>query len=188
MSSLGFHFLPSLPHHPTYNTLKAGSHLCGVMRHIALRTHQKFRSESWIVENSCQIIVSVIWEHPNLGDRVQIRCGRRILFYADNSFPLHRNDSNAFASCHLKYIIKNVHNATCRVAPHRCEPAFTLQNNYTYSHPNLTFFSTQIQIAYISPHIIWSAQEVHVLKIDHANAIYLPSAEPKAWDNDVVWH
>ena len=141
MSSLGFHFLPSLPHHPTYNTLKAGSHLCGVMRHIALRTHQKFRSESWIVENSCQIIVSVIWEHPNLGDRVQIRCGRRILFYADNSFPLHRNDSNAFASCHLKYIIKNVHNAAHRVGVSR-----PLQNNYTYSQPNLNFCLHTIQI------------------------------------------
>ena len=35
--------------------------------------------------------LSVIWEHPNLDDRVRIRCGRRILFSADSSFPPHRN-------------------------------------------------------------------------------------------------
>ena len=83
-------------------------------------------------EKNCQTILSVIREYPNLGDRVRIRCGRRILFSADNSFPPHRNasqthriDSDAFASCHLKYIIKNVRNATRRVAPHKCEPALT---------------------------------------------------------------
>ena len=45
-----------------------------------------------------------------------------------------------------------------------------IKNNYMYSHPNLTSFSTQIQIHI--PHVIWSAQEMHELKIDQTNAIY----------------
>ena len=38
-------------------------------------------------------------------------------------------------------------------------------NSYTYSHPNLNFLQYTIQI--LIPHIIWSAQVVHELKIDH---------------------
>ena len=64
----------------------------------------------------------------------------------------------------------------------------TLQNNYTYSHTNLTSFSTQIQIQIHITHVMWSAQEVHKSKTDHTNAIYLLIAEPKARNSAVGWH
>ena len=38
-------------------------------------------------------------------------------------------------------------------------------NSYTYSHPNLNFLQYTIQI--LVPHIMWSAQAVRELKIDH---------------------
>ena len=38
-------------------------------------------------------------------------------------------------------------------------------NSYTYSHPNLNFLQYTIQI--LIPHIMWSAQVVRNLKIDH---------------------
>ena len=38
-------------------------------------------------------------------------------------------------------------------------------NSYTYSHPNLNFLPYTIQI--LVPHVMWSAQAVHELKIDH---------------------
>ena len=73
-----------------------------------------------ICENNCQTIVSVIREHPNLGDRVRIRWGRRILFSADNSFGIapqrietRRIGSDALASFHLKYI------TSCRIGVSR---------------------------------------------------------------------
>ena len=38
-------------------------------------------------------------------------------------------------------------------------------NSYIYSHPNLNFLQYTIQI--LVPHVMWSAQVVHELKIDH---------------------
>ena len=38
-------------------------------------------------------------------------------------------------------------------------------NSYTYSHPNLNFLQYIIQI--LVPHVMWSAQAVRELKIDH---------------------
>ena len=38
-------------------------------------------------------------------------------------------------------------------------------NSYTYSHPNLNFLQHTIQI--LVPHVMWSAQAVRELKIDH---------------------
>ena len=38
-------------------------------------------------------------------------------------------------------------------------------NGYTYSHPNLNFLQYTIQI--LVPHVMWSAQAVRDLKIDH---------------------
>ena len=40
-------------------------------------------------------------------------------------------------------------------------------NSYTYSHPNLNFLQYTIQIPVLVPHVMWSAQAVHELKIDH---------------------
>ena len=37
--------------------------------------------------------------------------------------------------------------------------------SYTYSHPNLNFLQYTIQI--LVRHVMWSAQAVHELKIDH---------------------
>ena len=37
--------------------------------------------------------------------------------------------------------------------------------SYTYSHPKLSFVQYTIQI--LIPHVMWSAQVVHDLKIDH---------------------
>ena len=39
------------------------------------------------------------------------------------------------------------------------------QHNYTYSHPNLNFLQYTIQI--LIPHVMWSAQVVCELEIDH---------------------
>ena len=41
----------------------------------------------------------------------------------------------------------------------------TPQLHYTYSHPNLNFLMYTIQI--LVPHVMWSAQAVCELKIDH---------------------
>ena len=41
----------------------------------------------------------------------------------------------------------------------------TTQLHYTYSHPNLNFLQYTIQR--IVPHVMWSAQAVRELKIDH---------------------
>ena len=38
-------------------------------------------------------------------------------------------------------------------------------NSYTYNHPNLNFLPYSIQI--LIPHVMWSAQAVHDLEIDH---------------------
>ena len=38
-------------------------------------------------------------------------------------------------------------------------------NSYTYSHPNLNFLQYTIQI--LISHVMWSAQSVRELKIDH---------------------
>ena len=38
-------------------------------------------------------------------------------------------------------------------------------NSYTYSHPNLNFLQYTIQI--LVPYVMWSAQVVRDLKIDH---------------------
>ena len=38
-------------------------------------------------------------------------------------------------------------------------------NSYTYSHPNLNFLQYTIKI--LVPHVMWSVQAVHELKIDH---------------------
>ena len=79
--------------------------------------HKKFRSESWIEENNCQTIVSVIWEHPNIvckSDAAgQFYSLGTILFHWTAT---HHIDSDAFASCHLKYIIKK--SAMRRAASH----------------------------------------------------------------------
>ena len=91
------------------------------MRRVVLRTLRKFRSESWIVKNNCQTIVSVIWEHRNLGDCVRIWCDRRILFSADNSFPPHHNAPHRFRCFHklpFKIHYKKMF-ATRRAASHR---------------------------------------------------------------------
>ena len=55
------------------------------------------------------------------------------------------------------------------------------KSNYTFSHPNLTSFSTQIQCKVDCPKVCES-------KRDHTNAIYLHSAEPKAHNSAVGWH
>ena len=56
----------------------------------------------------------------------------------------------------------------------------------TYSHHNLTFFSIKMLI-YI-PHETWSAQVVRESKIDHTNAIYPHSTEPKVRNSAISWH
>ena len=50
-----------------------------------------------------------------------ILCGQ----FFSHCTATHCIDSDVFASCHLKYIIKNVRNAMRCITPHRCEPAFT---------------------------------------------------------------
>ena len=78
---------------------------------------------------------SVIREHPNLGDHVRIRCVRRILFSADNSFRNAPHRYRCFRK--LPFIIhykKNVRNATRRIALHRCEPAFRrMRSRYVWT-------------------------------------------------------
>ena len=59
---------------------------------------------------------------------------------------------------------------------HPIYKTLTLQNNYTYSHPNLTYIKYRTQIQMHIPHVMWSGQEVHELKIDHTNTISLHSA------------
>ena len=54
-------------------------------------------------------------------------------------------------------------------------------NSYTYSHPNLNFLQYTIQILF--PHVMWSAQAVRDLKIDHTQR-HLPEAHNSA----VGWH
>ena len=51
-------------------------------------------------------------------------------------------------------------------------------NSYTYSHPNLNFLQYTVQI--LVPQVMWSAQAVRELKLDHTHAIYPPCVEPKA--------
>ena len=58
-------------------------------------------------------------------------------------------------------------------------------NSYTYSHPNLNFLQYTIQI--LVPHVMWSAQAVRDLKIDHTYAIYPPCAETEAHNSAVGW-
>ena len=50
---------------------------------------------------------------------------------------------------------------------HRTQLLYT--NIYTYSHPNLNFLQYTVQI--LIPHVMWSAQAVHDLKIDHTQCL-----------------
>ena len=59
-------------------------------------------------------------------------------------------------------------------------------NSYTYSHPNLNFLQYTIQI--LVPHVKWSAQVVHELKMTTLNAIYPPYMELEACSSAVGWH
>ena len=62
-----------------------------------------------------------------------------------------------------------------RKAGYEAAPGFTFSlpfiiiphytNSYTYSHPNLNFLRCTIEI--LVPHVMWSAQAVRELKIDH---------------------
>ena len=45
-------------------------------------------------------------------------------------------------------------------------------NTYTYSHPNPNFLQYTIQI--FVPHVMWSAQAVHELKIEHTQRHLCP--------------
>ena len=47
---------------------------------------------------------------------------------------------------------------------HHTQHNYTTQS-YTYSHPNLSFIQYTLQI--LVPHVMWSAQAVHELKIGH---------------------
>ena len=59
-------------------------------------------------------------------------------------------------------------------------------SSYTYSHPNLNFLQYTIQI--LIPHVMWPAQAVHELKIDH-NQCHLSCLVWNPKHNSAVgWH
>ena len=55
-----------------------------------------------------------------------------------------------------------------------------------YSHPNLNFLQYIIQI--LVPHVIWSAQAVRELNMDHAQRHLSACVEPEAHNGAVGWH
>ena len=68
-------------------------------------------------------------------------------------------------------------------------PHSTTQLHYTNTH-TVTLISTSSSTLYrySLAHVMWSVQTVRESKIDHINAIYLPSAEPEAHNSAVGWH
>ena len=50
-------------------------------------------------------------------------------------------------------------------------------HSYTYSHPNLNFLQYTIRI--LVPHVMWSAQAVRELEIDHTERFLSASRNPK---------
>ena len=65
-------------------------------------------------------ILAIVSESDAAGEFYSLRT---IIFHRTAT---HSIDSDAFASCHLKYIIKNVRNSTRHIVPHRYEPAFIM--------------------------------------------------------------
>ena len=59
-------------------------------------------------------------------------------------------------------------------------------NSYTYSQPNLNFLQYTIQI--LVPHVIWSAQAVRELKIDHAQRHLSALRGTRSTNSAVGWH
>ena len=62
---------------------------------------------------------------------------------------------------------------------------FHYTNSYTYSHPNLNFLQYTLQI--LVPHVMWSAQVVRDLKIDHTQHHLSTCMEPKVRNSAVGW-
>ena len=92
-------------------------------------------------------IVSVIQEHPSLGNRIRIQCSRRILFSADNSFRPHHNAPHrfrCFRKLPFKIDYKKMSAMWC-TAPHRCGLAFSLpwcihRAIFSMTEAKLTYF------------------------------------------------
>ena len=95
-------------------------------------------------------------------------CGPLGAFREEQAMSRHRVSSSPFPSS----------------SSHTTQLHYT--NSYTYSHPNLKFLQYTVQI--LVPHVMWSAQAVRELKIDHSQAIYPSCAEPEAHNCAVGWH
>ena len=59
-------------------------------------------------------------------------------------------------------------------------------NNYTYRHPKLNFLQYTIPI--LVPPVMWSAQAVHELKIDHTQCHLSALCRTRAYNSAVGWH